>query len=63
VSVPTEDPQRPDRIVEVQLRHFKVMTWPRVKYFSESLIAEAFCSRSDTVKELIYKLCTSGEFE
>jgi hypothetical protein len=39
------------------------MTWPRVKYFSESLIAEAFCSRSDTVKELIYKLCTSGEFE
>lgn len=33
VAVPTENPTRPDYIVEVQLRKFKILTWPRVKYF------------------------------
>lgn len=33
ISVPTEEPTRPDYIVEVQLRRFKILTCPKVKYF------------------------------
>ena len=33
IAVPTDNPTRPDYIVEVQLRRFKILTWPKVKYF------------------------------
>ena len=61
ITVPTENPERPDYIVEVQLRRFKILTWPKVKYFPQSLSLEVYCSRTDTVKELISKICQSEE--
>lgn len=61
IAVPTENPERPDYIVEVQLRRFKILTWPKVKYFPRALSLDVYCSRSDTVKELMSKLCESEE--
>ena len=61
IAVPTENPERPDFIVEVQLRRIKIVTWPKVKYFPQSLSLEAYCSRTDTVKELITQICLSNE--
>ena len=63
VAVPTENPTRPDFVVEVQLRHFRIITWPRVKYFPRVLESEIYCSRNDTVKELIYRICSTSEFD
>ena len=61
ICVPTDNPQRPDFIVEVQLRRFKIITWPRVKYFPTSLSQDIYCSRTDTVKELISQICWTEE--
>ena len=60
-SVPTEDQTRPDYTVEVNLRKFKILTWPKVKYFSQHLSLTIYASRSDTVKELLNKICDSDE--
>lgn len=62
IVVPTEIPDRPDYIVEIQLRKFRILTWPKVKYFPNSLTNEVYCSRTDTVKELIDFICRSDRF-
>ena len=61
--MPTEEPTRPDHIVEVQLRKFKILTWPKVKYFSRSLTKEVYVSRADTVKEMITRICNSTIYD
>ena len=33
ITVPTEEPTRPDYVVEIQLRKFRIVTYPKVKYF------------------------------
>ena len=63
ITVPTENPERPDYIVEVQLRRFKILTWPKVKYFSKQLNKEVYVSRADTVKELIARICSSEAYD
>ena len=63
IAVPTEDPTRPDHIVEVQLRKFKIQTWPKVKYFPRNLLKDVYISRADTVKELISRICSSSIYE
>ena len=63
VAVETEDPLRPDYIVEIQHRTFEIVTYPKVKYFQESLVLDARVSRADTVKELVHKLCESIDFQ
>jgi hypothetical protein len=63
IAVPTDSPTRPDYVVEVELRHFRIVTWPRVKYFPTVLEQSIYCSRSDTIKELIYRICHTSEFE
>ena len=63
IAVPTDNPTRPDYIVEVQLRRFKILTWPKVKYFPQSLSQEVFCSRTDTVKELICRITSSEMYQ
>ena len=62
IAVPTDDPVRSDYVVEVQLRHFKIHTEPSVKYFGKRLTGQVYCSRTDTVKELINKICGSSIF-
>lgn len=37
VAVQTENPLRPDYVVEVVLRRFKLLTYPKVKYFSTAI--------------------------
>lgn len=39
------------------MRKFKILTWPRVKYFSDSIAAFVYVSRSDTVKEMRWRIC------
>ena len=63
IAVPTDDPLRSDFIVEAQLRNFKIQTVPQVKYFGQSVTAQVFCSRADTVKELISKICNRDVFD
>ena len=63
IAVPTDNPTRPDYVVEVELRHFRIVTWPRVKYFPTVLEQEIYCSRSDTIKEFLYRICHTSEFE
>lgn len=63
IAVPTDDPSKPDYLVELQLRTFKIITWPRVKYFRDSIRVDVYCSRSDTVRELIHRLCSSDIFD
>ena len=62
IAVPTDDPVRSDYVVEVQLRNFKIHTEPQVKYFGKRLSGQVYCSRTDTVKELISKICGSATF-
>jgi len=59
IAVPTENPTRPDYLVEVQLRKFKIYTLPKVQYFKNNVNAEVYVSRADTVKELISRICSS----
>ena len=62
IAVPTDDPVRSDFVVEVQLRQFKIHTLPQVKYFGSKVSGNVYCSRTDTVKELISKICNSSTF-
>ena len=54
---------RPDYVVEVFLRKFRVVTYPKVKYFPNTIEMSIFCSRSDTIGELKYRICNSHEFD
>ena len=63
IAVPTENPTRPDYLVEVQLRKFKIWTTPKVQYFKNSINCEVYVSRADTVKELISRICNSQIFD
>ena len=63
VAVQTEDPLRPDYIVEIQHRTFEIATFPKVKYCPEYIEnVHARVSRADTVKEVLAKLCESATF-
>ena len=62
VAVPTVNPTQPDFIVECQLRKYKIVTWPKVKYFPKSLCMNCYVSRSDTVKDFITRVCNSDAF-
>jgi len=53
VAVETEDPLRPDYIVENQWRVFEIVSIPKVKYFQRVMANDARISRSDTIKEVI----------
>ena len=44
------------------MRRFKIHTFPQVKYFGKSISGDVYCSRTDTVKELISQLCNSSDF-
>ena len=44
------------------MRHFKIHTWPQVKYFGKKVAGTVYCSRTDTIKELINKICGSATF-
>lgn len=63
VAVPTDDPTRPDYIVEVQMRKFKIISWPKVRYFTKNVIKEVYVSRADSVKELISRICNSTLYD
>ena len=63
VAVETEDPLRPDYIVESQYRQFEILTIPKVKYFQEELQKEIRVSNSDTIKELLQKIVQSDKFQ
>ena len=62
VAVQTEDPLRPDYIVEVQHRQFEIINFPKVKYFQELMELEARVSRADTVKEARAKIADSQNY-
>ena len=62
VAVPTQNPTQPEYIVESQLRRFRILTWPKVRYFAKSLSYSVYVSRADTVKELITRICNSNVF-
>ena len=63
ITVPTEEPTRPDYVVEIQLRKFRIVTYPKVKYFPQSIRKEVYVSRADTVKELIARICNSETYD
>jgi hypothetical protein len=62
VAVPTQDPANPDFIVEMQLRKFNIVTFPRVKYLPKTLSKDIYVSRSDTIKEVLVKCYESNAF-
>ena len=61
VAVPTSDPTKPDYIVEMNLRKFNIITFPRVKYCPKVISKEIFVSRSDTIKEVLVKCFEAGD--
>ena len=63
VAVETEDPLRPDYIVESMYRQFEILTIPKVKYFQVELQQEIRVSNSDTIKELLQKIVQSDKFQ
>ena len=62
VAVQTEDPLRPDYIVEIEHRQFEVVNFPKVKYFQDLMELEARVSRADTVKEALAKIAASQSY-
>ena len=62
VAVPTDNPTRADYVVEVQLRRFKILTWPRVRYFKQAISMDFFVSRASTIKEMVHRICESQVF-
>jgi hypothetical protein len=56
IAVPTDDGY--DHIVEINMRRFTLLAYPRVRYISASVVPEfIFVSRTSTVKELHAIIC------